>query len=315
MSAHQHRSARSATASTGSASSRPSVTASTGSASTVTAPRAPSPDLLQRVLSDPVDPDYAVVAATRGERSGGSSRAPWRGSWRGSWRPAAAAAVIVLGLLVAAAAVQQARSAPQLQLDRDQLVDEVLELQASIAAVQERIAVVREDIEALQGSGVAVQDPDLKAADLGSAEVASGVEPVTGPGLRVVVDDAPDAGAKAEGRVLDRDLQFLVNGLWQSGAEAIAVNGNRLGPQSAIRVAGEAITVNYRSLDTPYVVQAIGDPTAMQARFIDTDAGQTWVDLKSNFGLGYRVVEREELSLPAVPSPRLTHAELQGDLP
>jgi uncharacterized protein YlxW (UPF0749 family) len=107
----------------------------------------------------------------------------------------------------------------------------------------------------------------------------------------------------------------LVNGLWESGAEAIAINGNRLGPLSAIRVAGEAITVNYRSLSAPYTVEAIGDPASLQARFIDTAAGQAWLDLQSNYGLRFEPSEREEMTLPATPDHSLASARPQGGLP
>ena len=48
--------------------------------------------------------------------------------------------------------------------------------------------------------------------------------------------------------MLDRDLQVIVNGLWAAGAEAIAVNGQRLTACSAIRSAGEAILVDFRPL-------------------------------------------------------------------
>jgi uncharacterized protein YlxW (UPF0749 family) len=95
------------------------------------------------------------------------------------------------------------------------------------------------------------------------------------------------------------------------------VNGNRLSPLSAIRGAGSAITVNYRSLSPPYVVSAVGDKDTLEARFIDTAAGQTWLDLKTNFGLRFDVEPDDELSLPAAPVPRLQvrHAQLQGELP
>jgi len=116
--------------------------------------------------------------------------------------------------------------------------------------------------------------------------------------------------------VLDTDLQILVNGLWQAGAEAIAINGNRLGPLSAIRTAGSAITVNYRSLSPPYTVQAIGDPATLQARFVDTAGGQAWLDLESNFGLRFEM-DGDSVSLPEAPSARLrvVYAQRQGELP
>lgn len=43
--------------------------------------------------------------------------------------------------------------------------------------------------------------------------------------------------------VTDSDLQLLVSLLWQSGAEAIAINGNRLGVQTSIRTAGSTILI------------------------------------------------------------------------
>ena len=60
----------------------------------------------------------------------------------------------------------------------------------------------------------------------------------------MVVDDAPDTTDDKQ-RVLDLDLQKLVNGLWQVGAEAISINGQRLTSLSAIRDAGSSITVNF----------------------------------------------------------------------
>ena len=56
-----------------------------------------------------------------------------------------------------------------------------------------------------------------------------------GPGVRVVADDAPGADS-ARNEVLDTDLQKLVNGLWEAGAEAISINGQRLTNLSTIRL-------------------------------------------------------------------------------
>jgi uncharacterized protein YlxW (UPF0749 family) len=113
------------------------------------------------------------------------------------------------------------------------------------------------------------------------------------------------------GTVLDEDLQILVNGLWQAGAQAIAINGNRLGPLSAIRTAGQAINVNFRPLTPPYVVTVIGDPDTLQARFSETAAGQSWIDLSTNYGIRFDIASDADLVLPGVPSGRLRliHAE------
>ncbi len=87
--------------------------------------------------------------------------------------------------------------------------------------------------------------------------------------------------------MLDIDLQILANGLWQAGAEAVAINGHRLSTLTAIRAAGEAITVDYRSLTRPYRVEAIGDPHTSQQQFVRDHAGLWWNELTQNRGMRY----------------------------
>ena len=82
----------------------------------------------------------------------------------------------------------------------------------------------------------------------------------------MVANDAPGA-TTARNEVLDTDLQRLVNGLWEAGAEAISLNGQRLTNLSTIRQAGGAITTNGRSLRPPYVLSVIGDKDTLPATF------------------------------------------------
>ena len=93
-----------------------------------------------------------------------------------------------------------------------------------------------------------------------------------------MADDAPATlGLPTGGVILDTDLQSLVNALWTAGAEAISINGNRLTSLTAIRFAGRAITVDYRSLTPPYVIDAIGNPETLPARLLETPGGQAWI--------------------------------------
>ena len=86
--------------------------------------------------------------------------------------------------------------------------------------------------------------------------------------------------------------------LWEAGAEAVAVNGERLTNLSTIRLAGGAITVNARSLRRPYVVTAIGNPNTLPARFAETSSGQAWLDLQREVGLQLKITPAASLTLP-----------------
>ena len=83
-----------------------------------------------------------------------------------------------------------------------------------------------------------------------------------------------------DGRVLDRDLQELVNGLWAAGAEAVSVDGQRLTARTAIRSAGEAVLVDFRPLSPPYVVRGARATPAGSSRPSSTaTAGRRLADV------------------------------------
>ena len=100
--------------------------------------------------------------------------------------------------------------------------------------------------------------------------------------------------------ILDRDLQLVVNSLWVSGAEAVAVGGVRIGPNVTIRQAGGGILVDNQPITSPYVVLAVGPPHGMHDVFDSSPALQRLRLLETSYGVGVNVSESEELTLPAV---------------
>ncbi|WP_157869177.1 DUF881 domain-containing protein, partial [Streptomyces atriruber] len=148
----------------------------------------------------------------------------------------------------------------------------------------------------------------------------SGATEVHGPGVKLVVDDKKQAdqggggpressGFSDTGRVRDRDMQRVVNGLWQSGAEAISINDQRLTALSAIRAAGDAILVDNRPLVPPYTVLAVGDGKRLSTRFQNSRDGQYLHALQENFGIRTSISVSDELRLPAAPSVTVRTAE------
>jgi uncharacterized protein YlxW (UPF0749 family) len=135
-------------------------------------------------------------------------------------------------------------------------------------------------------------------------QMGAGMTAMAGPGLEVVMADSDretDDPAEQEALVIqDVDLQLVVNALWAAGAEAVAVNGQRLVATSPIRGAGETITVNFRPLAPPYRIRAIGaDKDAFEdARVVRRF--ERWVE---DFDLGFDVHRRSKLKVPAYVGP------------
>jgi uncharacterized protein YlxW (UPF0749 family) len=126
----------------------------------------------------------------------------------------------------------------------------------------------------------------------------------------VTVTASPSERGNLDGRILDTDLQLLVNGLWYAGAEAVSVNGKRIGSLSSIRTAAGAITVNYVSIGPPYEIVALGDMDALDERFRDNPAGQFWASRKKNAGVQFDVSRSSNLAVAAAPARRvaISHA-------
>jgi uncharacterized protein YlxW (UPF0749 family) len=252
--------------------------------------------LLQRIVDDSLDPTYAEVARRRATDPG----APHP---RVRHAVAVGGVLAVVGLLTATAVAQTWRSLPDAERARTELVDRV---QQATAAVDERDAQVRAlaaEVGDLQASALGAQGEGATLASrLAALQGAAGVTPVTGPGVQVVLDDGPPSREGGVGpdlaRVLDRDLQLTVNGLFAAGAEAVDVNGQRVTAVTAIRSAGEAVLVGFRPLSRPYVVTAIGDPRTLEARFVDSAAGRELHTLAVTYGIRFESSTHDSLTVP-----------------
>jgi uncharacterized protein YlxW (UPF0749 family) len=152
-----------------------------------------------------------------------------------------------------------------------------------------------------------------------NVQIQAGTMPMKGRGLEVRLSDsdrqARDPADQGALTLHDVDLQLVVNALWGAGAEAMAVNGQRLVATSPIRAAGETITVNFRPLVPPYRVVAIGAGKHAFDRSEVARQFRHWVD---DFGLGFSVKERSGLAVPAylgtlqLSAARATDADRQG---
>lgn len=257
----------------------------------------PSRGLLEHLTTHAVDEDYAFVARRSAPTTSRRDPAPRRRIGL-----LGATVLALFALLVVMAAVATSRSASADESQRHELVGQVDTARTQLRNERARLLALRAESNALQSAQLR---SDVSAGSLLDRirllGVRAGTVAVLGPGVRVVADDAPGA-QDARNQVLDSDLQRLVNGLWESGAEAIALNGQRLTNLSSIRLAGGAITVNARSLRRPYVVTAIGNSGTLPARFAETSSGQAWLDLQRSVGL--------RLSITPVSSVRLPGAEV-----
>lgn len=94
------------------------------------------------------------------------------------------------------------------------------------------------------------------------------VLPLTGEGVIIKMDDSTHVAKAGENPnvylIHDDDLLRVINELRAAGAEAIAVNGQRLIATSEIRCAGPTLSVNNVRTAAPYEICAIGDKKSLE---------------------------------------------------
>ncbi|MER6450642.1 hypothetical protein DEJ51_04820 [Streptomyces venezuelae] len=263
-----------------------------------------SMSLLTHVMDHSLDEGYAEAAARReAEGTAGLPRTL-------KAKLGLAAGLVVTAMVVTLGAAEARIAAPVLAKERQELIDRV-------ERADDRAHGLERDVDRLRTDVAARQRAALKQPGGGQGELVAllaGATEVRGPGVKLVVDDAKGAssggggkpressGFSDTGRLRDRDMQKIVNGLWQSGAEAISINGQRLTELSAIRAAGDAILVDNRPLVPPYEVLALGDKKRLGTAFQDSADGQYLHVLQESYGIRYALSPADDLRLPAASS-------------
>lgn len=196
----------------------------------------------------------------------------------------------VFALMVCMAALQTRNDRPATERERKTLIGDVAARKESLADREVSAQKLREQVDELSTSvsrfNPAYEVLRVQAADSGA----------TGPGVTVVV--SPSTLGNEDGQITDNDLQLLVNGLWYAGAEAVSLNGHRIGTMSSIQSARGVILVNYKSIGPPYTVVALGDSDALADRFEDNPAGRYWAARHKDAAVSFNVTSSSDLSVP-----------------
>ncbi len=221
-----------------------------------------------------------------------------------SWQVTLGGALLVLGFLVAA---QLASEGPRIRIttqERTPLVETALDLQAQQESLKQQVLDLRasiKDLEAAGQGGTAV----TKALNdrLQLAQVSAGLVTLAGPGLVIRLSDsglpAPQDGDERDYLVSGADVRTVVEELWLSGAEGVAVNSERVTVATAIVDIGGSVLVNSAYLAPPYQVSAIGPPE-MFDRLTSAVGFVDFIRTRAEtFGIGVDYATLDEVDLPA----------------
>lgn len=178
-----------------------------------------------------------------------------------SWTLPIGLVAVVTGFMLSTQFRTQAQLQPPTPSRRITQMAQVLQAsERRRMALEGEITILKQQLKDIQGEA----PPAIETME---GQMASGLLPVTGPGIRLVLDDSSSKPPKPDGvqaAVRAEDLLKVVNELWAAGAEAIAINDQRIIAQTDISDAGSALLINRQRVASPFQIQAIGPSASLQ---------------------------------------------------
>jgi uncharacterized protein YlxW (UPF0749 family) len=240
-------------------------------------------------------------------------------------RTVGALAVTVILVLAGVLFSTSARTAhgSQLRADQTDLMGLVQDESARVQAKERVVQALRAEVDARTDAGTR---GDATAQELRrqvqALSLTAGLQPATGPGLVVSLNDAPRTltlpqGVKPDDLVVhQQDVQAVVNALWHGGAEAMMLMDQRVISTSAVRCVGNTLILEGRVYSPPFTVTAVGDPALLRAALDQSEQVRIYRQYVDILGLGWEVRTDQQLHLPAFDgSLDLHYATVPGQQP
>jgi len=144
---------------------------------------------------------------------------------------------------------------------------------------------------------------DLAAKQTREAKMNAALVAVRGPGVRIILDDS-DVAQLPPGEDINNYLiheayiRDILNALWNGGAEAISVNGQRVTTHTEIFCSGSYIQIAGTRQMPPYTIDAIGDTHNLQSA-LNFYVWNKLGDFQQQYGITRTLDVKDDMVVPA----------------
>jgi uncharacterized protein YlxW (UPF0749 family) len=185
------------------------------------------------------------------------------------------------------------------------LLDAAKSLENEQTALKGQLADLRNQLDDIQ-RGAASQTTtsrDLQAR-IEELRSAAGLTERTGDGVVITLDDARSTSVTQPATVdksicHSTDLTDIINTAWRGGAQAIAINDERIVGSSSVYCVGSTIMVNGTLMSPAFTVVVIGPQNDVLAAYDDPNELRDIKQRRDVYGLGFRVARQSNLKVPA----------------
>jgi len=153
--------------------------------------------------------------------------------------------------------------------------------------IQQAAALTQQEAQLRQALTAGGADARAIQKELTTLRVVNGQVPVHGPGLQI----------RIQGTITDFELEDALNNLRNAGAEAIALNSQRIVSSTPVRSRGNSLLINGHAVSAPLSLLVIGDPEQLgPAADLSASTLQTRVEVQ--------IQRQTDLSITEVVTPR-----------
>jgi uncharacterized protein YlxW (UPF0749 family) len=183
------------------------------------------------------------------------------------------------------------------------LLDAAKTLQNEQNALKVQLADLRAELDKIQASASTQSGAGKELQTrIDELKTVAGLNERAGDGVIITLDDARGASAAKDiekSICHNTDLTDIVNQAWRGGAEAIAINDERIVGSSSIYCVGSTIMVNGTLMSPPFSVAVIGPQNDLLATYDDPTQLRDIKQRRDVYGLGFRVSRASGLRVPS----------------
>ncbi len=184
------------------------------------------------------------------------------------------------------------------------LTDAAFALQKEQNDLKAQLQDLRTELDRIQASAATQGGTASELqTQIGQLRAQAGLTPLSGDGVVVQLDDSHTATAGAAN--LDQaichstDLTDILNTAWRGGAQAIAVNAQRVVTTTSVYCVGSTIMVNGTLMSPPFNIAVIGPQNGILGAFDDPAQLKDIKTRRDVQGLGFRVTRAAAINVPA----------------
>jgi uncharacterized protein YlxW (UPF0749 family) len=229
---------------------------------------------------------------------------------------------LIAGFLVAAAVGVNEKADTRLRSLGGETVTMLNDPTIDIASKYEQAL---DEIEKLRKSNSEMADAASKGDEISlqlnerlqEALQFAGLTEAEGPGITVTLRDSVepvDPGFVIDNAIIhDQDVIRVVNELWNAGAEAISINGGRVGPRTYVRCVGSVVHVDSRRFASPIYIRAIGEPQTLYGAMVLPGGVLAEIQETDSQMVELEIVEKHRLSPYSGPTSSIIATVPQED--